>query len=370
MPLAAPVTTATRFEKSCMAGPRIGRWHSLLEVRVRFGVWDHFERRAGIPLDRQFQEKIELLQEAEQLGFVGYHIAEHHLTPLDMAPSPNVFLAALAQATTRLRIGTMVYILPLYHPVRLIQEICMLDNLSAGRLDVGIGRGIRPVELEWFGLDPNEGRQRTEETLQILVETLRAGRFAHSGTYYQIPEAPLDILPMQRPYPPLWYAGGVDFAGRHHLNFLGRTARNVSQYWDLVDQHRSEPDVVNQHLESPVGAVTRHVVVRETEAEAQALARRAWATFDANFHATSTRMLEGRRVTVSEDFDAVLRDGDRLLVGTPATVREFVADAVKELRGRPNFYFAPALQWGDMTLDESRESMRLLANEVMPAFVD
>jgi alkanesulfonate monooxygenase SsuD/methylene tetrahydromethanopterin reductase-like flavin-dependent oxidoreductase (luciferase family) len=336
-------------------------------VRVRFGVWDHFERRPGVPLDQQYREKIELLQEAEELGFVGYHVAEHHLTPLDMAPSPNVFLAALAQATTRLRIGTMVTILPLYHPVRLVQEICMLDNLSGGRLDVGVGRGIRPIELEWFGVDPAEGRLRTEETLQILVDTLCSGRFEHSGRYFQIVDAPLDLLPMQRPYPPLWYAGGIDFAGRHHLNFLSRTAEQVARYWELVDQHRGQPDVINRHLESPVAGVTRHVVIRETEAEALAVARRAWPVFDANFHATSTRMLDGRSVS-SEDVESVLREGTRLLIGTPDTMRDFVSACVKELGDRPNFYFAPALQWGDMTLEESRESARLLASEVMPAF--
>lgn len=284
-----------------------------------------------------------------------------------MAPSPNVFLAALAQATSRLRIGTMVSILPLYHPVRLVQEICMLDNLSGGRLDVGVGRGIRPVELEWFGLDPTEGRLRTEETLQILVDSLCSGRFEHSGRYYHIADAALDLLPMQRPYPPLWYAGGIEFAGRHHLNFLGRNAEQVARYWELVDQNRGQSDVFNGHLESPVAGVTRHVVIRETEAEALAIARRAWPVFDANFHATSTHMLDGRSVR-SEDVETVLREGTRLLVGTPAMVREFVSACVEALGERPNFYFAPALQWGDMTLDESRESARLLASAVMPAF--
>jgi alkanesulfonate monooxygenase SsuD/methylene tetrahydromethanopterin reductase-like flavin-dependent oxidoreductase (luciferase family) len=202
------------------------------------------------------------------------------------------------------------------------------------------------------------------------VDTLCSGRFDHRGHFYQIPEAPLDMLPMQRPYPPLWYAGGIDFAGRHHLNFLSRTANQVAQYWDLVDAHRDASNVVNQHLDAPIAGVTRHVVVRETEAEAIAVARRAWAVFDANFHATSARMLEGRTASVNEDFDAVLREGMRLLVGTPATMRAFVADCVERLSGRPNFYFAPALQWGDMTLDESRESMRLLADEVMPAFAE
>src|SRR5919201_4800753 len=105
-------------------------------MRVEFGIWDHFERRPGVPVADQFAQKIALLQAAEQLGFVGYHIAEHPLTPLDLAPSPSIFLAALAQATTTLRVGSMVHCLPLYHPVRLVQEICMLDQISRGRLDL------------------------------------------------------------------------------------------------------------------------------------------------------------------------------------------------------------------------------------------
>src|SRR5215210_4527614 len=122
-------------------------------MHFAFGIWDHFERRPAISIAQQYQQKIDLLRHAERLGFSSYHLAEHHLSPLDLAPSPTIFLAALAQATTTLRIGAMVYILPLYHPVRLVQEWCMLDHLSNGRLDIGIGRGIRSVEHDWFGLD-------------------------------------------------------------------------------------------------------------------------------------------------------------------------------------------------------------------------
>src|SRR5579875_2748530 len=141
-------------------------------MQIEFGLWDHFENRRGVEPEEQYQQKIALLQAAERLGYSCYHIAEHHLSPLDMAPSPNVFLAALAQATTRLHIGTMVYILPLYNPVRLVQEICMLDNLSGGRLEVGVGRGARAVEHEWFGVDPDEARPQNEEMLNVLVSAM------------------------------------------------------------------------------------------------------------------------------------------------------------------------------------------------------
>ena len=75
-----------------------------------------------------------------------------------MAPSPNVFLAAVAQRTRRLRFGPLVYALPLHHPLRLIEEICMLDQMSGGRLDIGFGRGSSPIELALYGVDPDEAQ--------------------------------------------------------------------------------------------------------------------------------------------------------------------------------------------------------------------
>ena len=136
-------------------------------MQLEFGVWDHFEQQDPdvVPLQQQYEERIQYVVEAERLGFGRYHVAEHHLTPLDMAPSPTVFLAAVARHTSRIRLGSMVLCLPLYHPVRLIQEICMLDQLSGGRFEPGVGRGVRDVEHEWFGLDPMQSRERYKETL-------------------------------------------------------------------------------------------------------------------------------------------------------------------------------------------------------------
>lgn len=341
-------------------------WNSTI---VRFGLWDHFERRPGLSVHEQYRQKIALLQEAERLGFYAYHLAEHHLSPLDLAPSPGIFLAALAQATRRLRLGPMVYILPLYHPVRLAQEIAMLHNLSGGRLDVGVGRGIRSVEHEWFGTHPDEARERHDEILQILVRALSTGNAAYQGRFYSIPDAPLDVLPIQKPYPPLWYAGGVEFAGRHHLNFLGRTPDDVDRYWALADEHQAEADLLNPGDTPPIAGITRHVVIRPTLGEAMALARRAWPVFQRNWGATSLRMPGGRTARANEDFDAVLAQHTRLLIGTPPMVSEFLDSCLRRLGDRPSFYFAPAFQWGDLSFDESLESMRLFAEAVVPRYV-
>src|ERR1700716_4688098 len=117
---------------------------------MKFGIFDHMDR-AGADLGRQFDERLKLIELYEKAGFHAYHLAEHHATPLGMSPSPSVFLAAVAQRTTRLRFGPLVYTVNLYHPLRLIDEICMLDQLSGGRLELRIGRGLLPPWGGYYG---------------------------------------------------------------------------------------------------------------------------------------------------------------------------------------------------------------------------
>src|SRR6267142_2411070 len=128
---------------------------------MEFGVFDHLDKNDR-PLARYYRERLEVIQAYERAGFYAYHVAEHHLTDLGMAPSPSVFLAAVASRTRRLRFGPMIYAAPLYHPLRLLQEICMLEGLRAGAVTV-----------------PEEG-----------------------GKHRRMP---LAIPPLQQPHPPLWY---------------------------------------------------------------------------------------------------------------------------------------------------------------------
>ena len=125
-------------------------------MALEFGIWDHFEQQdpERVPLTQQYAERLDLIVEAERLGFSRYHIAEHHLTPLDMAPSRNLFLAAVARETSRIRSGSMVMCLPLYNPVR------TPGNLSAARL----------------GLAEADVRRRQPWTYLQLLELLRLGR--------------------------------------------------------------------------------------------------------------------------------------------------------------------------------------------------
>jgi alkanesulfonate monooxygenase SsuD/methylene tetrahydromethanopterin reductase-like flavin-dependent oxidoreductase (luciferase family) len=105
-----------------------------------FGNFDHLYRN-DLPLGEFYEQRLRMIEAYDAAGFYSYHLAEHHFTPLGMAPSPSVFLASIAQRTKRLRFGSRVYALPMHHPLSVFEEICMLDHLSNGRLDVGFGRG-------------------------------------------------------------------------------------------------------------------------------------------------------------------------------------------------------------------------------------
>ena len=108
---------------------------------VHFGIFDWIDSN-GLSIADNYDMRLRLLEYADEAGFYCYHLAEHQCAPLGMAPSPGLFLAAAAQRTKRIRLGPLVYLLPIYNPLRLAQEICMLDHLSRGRLDLGVGRGI------------------------------------------------------------------------------------------------------------------------------------------------------------------------------------------------------------------------------------
>jgi alkanesulfonate monooxygenase SsuD/methylene tetrahydromethanopterin reductase-like flavin-dependent oxidoreductase (luciferase family) len=122
-------------------------------VALQFGIFDHVDDN-GTPLADLFETRLKLVEQYDRSGFRSYHIAEHHSTPLGMAPSPSVFLAAVAQRSQRLRFGPLLYVTPMYHPLRVAEEVVMLDHMSRGRLELGLGRGASPIEIAGFDVEP------------------------------------------------------------------------------------------------------------------------------------------------------------------------------------------------------------------------
>ena len=192
--------------------------------KVSFGIFEWLDRGTA-PVRRLYEDRLHLLEIADRADFFCYHLAEHHGTPLGMAPSPSLFLSAAAQRTKRIRLGPLVFLLPLYDPMRLVEEVCMLDQMSGGRLELGVGRGVSPYELACFGVDPAQTREIFDEALAVLLAGLTCERLTFEGRHYRYRDVPMEVHPLQRPYPPLWYPthnpASIDYAARHGFNYVG-----------------------------------------------------------------------------------------------------------------------------------------------------
>src|ERR1044072_4731816 len=141
-------------------------------MSLAFGVFDHLDA-SGAPLRDFYEDRLRLVELYDRLGFYCYHVAEHPSTPLGMAPSPSVLLSAVAQRTDRINFGPLVYTLPLYHPIRLIEEICMLDQMSGGRFQFGTGKGISPIETRYSVINPTHPWKMMIEACEVLRRGLK-----------------------------------------------------------------------------------------------------------------------------------------------------------------------------------------------------
>jgi alkanesulfonate monooxygenase SsuD/methylene tetrahydromethanopterin reductase-like flavin-dependent oxidoreductase (luciferase family) len=331
---------------------------------MEFGVFDHLDRSSS-PLADYYEERLAIVELFDRAGFHAYHLAEHHATPLGMAPSPSVFLAAVAQRTKRLRFGPMIYALPLYHPLRMIEEICMLDQMSGGRLDVGFGRGASPIELELYGVDPAQARDIYDEAMAIVIQGLSGPAVSFKGKHFNFDNVPMALEPLQKPHPPLWY-------GVHANDSAARSAKqglNVISL-DRVDATRGFSEAYRAAWKEtgrsgpmPRFGLGRMIVVADTDAEALRLATRAYPVWHASFvhlFKVYDRMPMHPRPA---EFAAMLEDG-RGICGSPATVIEEIRRQMTEAGAG---YFVGQFAFGDLTLAETTRSIGLFTQEVMPA---
>src|SRR5271166_2477358 len=136
---------------------------------MEFGVFDHLDRHGGALAD-YYEDRLRITEAYDRAGFRSYHLAEHHSTPLGMAPSPSVFLAAVAQRSRRLRFGPLLYVTPMYHPLRVAEEVVMLDHMSRGRLELGLGRGASPIEIAGFDVDPANAPAMNREAIEVILK--------------------------------------------------------------------------------------------------------------------------------------------------------------------------------------------------------
>ncbi|HEX3537840.1 MAG TPA: LLM class flavin-dependent oxidoreductase [Stellaceae bacterium] len=335
---------------------------------MQFGIFDHLDD-SGAPLQRHFEDRLKLIEAYDRAGFYGYHLAEHHNTPLGYAPSPSVFLSAVAQRTKKLKFGPMVYLLPLYHPLRLIDEVCMLDQLSGGRFLYGVGRGISPIEVGFYGIDFATGAEQFREAYEVIKIGLTEDELTYHGKFYDFDHVPIVMKPVQQPFPELWYGtsrpDSIPWAAERGAHIV--TLRDTSAARAIIDLYRSEWQKLGRaETDLPLMGINRHIVLAETEAAARDTARRAykpwrkhmehlWAKYDVPFPLGAS---------LPTEWDALEAHG-HAIASTPAKVKDYVAE-VTEASGAS--YFVCDFAFGTMSHGEAMRSTELFAREVMPAF--
>ncbi len=331
---------------------------------MRFGVFDHLDRNEA-PLHDFYEQRLKLVEVYDRGGFYSYHTAEHHATPLGLAASPSVFLAAVAQRTQNLRFGPLVYTLPLHHPLRVVEEICMLDQMSGGRFDLGVGRGISPIETAYFGVNPDHRQKMYLEALEIVRRALTGRTLTFHGEFYDYADVPMELEPFQKPHPPFWAGAGTpdgaEAAGRNGFNLVANAL--TAQIRVMTDRHRAACKTSQPHA-VPFLGLARFVIMGESDEEALTIARRAYPLWHRHFHHLfrmhGTSPAGGDR---PPQFDQI-RDGGRGIAGSPATVIRMIKSQMEEAGTN---YFVGQFAFGDLTPSEVMRTVDLFTREVMPA---
>jgi alkanesulfonate monooxygenase SsuD/methylene tetrahydromethanopterin reductase-like flavin-dependent oxidoreductase (luciferase family) len=310
-----------------------------------------------------FDRAVALWTRMDSLGFEGIFFSEHHFG-MSYSPSPNLLIAAIARATTQMRLGTMGMVLPLYQPWRVLAEIGMLDHLTGGRLEIGCASGV-PQELIQTGVAPEENRDRFNETLNILDAWLAAPVISHHGRYYNFDNLRVVPRPLQQPSPPKWTtvvstASAAKSAARR--SNICTAFESVARIREIFDAYRAEANRLGLACGPERLAIRRNVSIAASEAEAQERARKAREVLarlladDPRVRQQSSPLLDAPKSGTGFSVHA-----DEFIVGTPTQVAEQI---IAQCRAVGAGHFLAIL---GRAVDELRiQSVELFAAEVIP----
>jgi len=322
------------------------------------------------PLSDLYRDHLEEAVLAEELGFDCVWVSEHHFSPDCWNPSPFAFLGAVAARTQRVRLGTYVLLLPLHNPVRVAEDVAVLDNISRGRIDLGVGIGSSPAEFRTFGVPIENRLGRTFEALRIIERCFSGEPFSHAGKYYNFPDVHLTTRPVQRPGPPILVAAmgeqSVAWTARRGYGMAAGAGRGHDKYLEALQANGHDPATRD------IASVPLRVHVAESRDQ-------AWDEVEAGLHqvlhfyrthgnpAAGSRGAEplGALPPLGEfrHVPEIGHGGQPFAVGTPDEVMR----ALEAYRGRQLTHLSLNLHQPGQDSASVRRSMRLFAREIMPA---
>lgn len=341
-----------------------------------FAVFDELSTIENAGQAEVYDAHLALVALAEELGFHSYWFAEHHFGSDRAGPSPNLALAAASRVTSRILLGNMINVLPFHNPVRLAEETAMLDHLTHGRLQFGIGRGVRPPEFRRYKVDMNASREMFTESYEMLQRLFTTDGATDSGQYWSYEDVTIVPAVLQKPHPPIWATGmsreSARWAASQGLPFV-TSFLSPDETEGLGDEYRAAFEPSEQFPE-PLFGVMRHLYMSDS---LDAAREEVGASYDRLFHHWLDVALTSQ-TAVPESYKAYperhvrlgnmnldqLRQEGLILFGDAEDVRSAVED--HERRGA-DLLMVWVSPWG-VPVDLAKRCLELFAREVMPKF--
>ena len=344
---------------------------------MRFGIWSPTNPREGVgPVDL-YRQQIEEVKVAEECGFDHIWFYEHHLSPSGPMPSPNLMIAAASAVTSRIRLGAMVNILPYRNPLIAAEEAAMLDTLTNGRLDWGIGRGLKPLEFDALCLPQARSRDMFLEHIEIARRVWADENFSFHGEFFNVnKQTPLSPPCVQKPHPPLY----VSAQSEDSLRWAAENDCYFAQIDALIDEAARDQKIYRDiqvaagRKPSPRLVVTREIFVADTMEEARELARPWLLRYWQLWHRYAQLTHEGRMpeeyakwrerapILAKMSFEE-LNERGLIMIGTPDHVAGRILEPAEKLDLAA---LACVFKFGGMPFDLLTRSMRLFSQKVMP----
>ena len=344
---------------------------------MRFGTFSYNQRRPWASEKQAFDELLEQIELTEKLNFNEAWFAEHHHSDYGMLASPNLMIAALARRTERLRFGNLVSVLPLYDPMRLAEECAMLDILTDGRLNIGLGRGVPKDDMK-HRLDRETAQARFEEGIEILLRAWTGETFSYSGKAWGYEEISCRPQPLQKPHPPIYYgASSPDspaMVARRGWN-LALSRQPLLNCAKAIEKYRAELANLGHVNGTGDAIMVRDIYVADSDEQAWREAvpelMRFWQLATDNYwrgetvsEADLTRFTERYAYYPGGLTIKRLNEWGTSLIGSPDTIvkkaRAMIATA------KPDSLVG-MFQFGGLKHEQVMHSLELFGTKVMPA---
>jgi probable F420-dependent oxidoreductase len=312
-----------------------------------------------------WREALDEVTRAEELGFDSVWMEEHHSVTNHYWPSPLTVLAGFATRTSRMTLGTDILVAPFYHPVRLAEDVAMLDVISGGRFTLGVAIGYKPDEFALYGTALEKRGARFEEQLRIMTRLWAGERVEHRGTYYTV-DGRLEPPPLTKPHPPLWIGGWGDLtlerAATLADNWIPGPTADLNRLLAGKQKFLANRAAAGRTDEVTEWPLTRDVIIADTDRKARDLAEEHIMVAYRREYAGGWRhpFIDA---SVATDLERLM--ADRFIIGGPdecvAQIRRFVTRyGMTHLICRT---FFPGMSHAHIMRE-----LELISREVMPAF--